>query len=177
MCVFGVWNVFVVLGGCTSTEPSRNSLFQGSLMFPDSDLCWDKSFLLMTFSSNSPRLIWSDQSDTSNFRYLQQFNFNKNWNSVDQIALCNQVTCAKGELTEVSQHDLSAGVVQDEVQTVAVQTKLRVRVIHRWEVLRLIVRAAGRDKQGDEQRKTWTDWWWILQRKLYKDWTHSLIWK
>lgn len=71
-CVFGVRNVFVVLDGCTSTEPSRNSVFQGSLMFPDSDLCWDKLFLLMTLSSNSPRLIWSDQSDTSNFRYLHQ---------------------------------------------------------------------------------------------------------
>lgn len=54
----------------------------------------------------------------------------------------------------MSQHDLSAGVVQDKVQTVAVQTKLRVRVIRRWEVLGLIVWAAGRDKQDEDQRKT-----------------------
>lgn len=51
-----------------------------------------------------------------------------------------------GELAEVSRHDLSAGVVQDKVQSVAVQTKLRVRVIHRGEVNRLGVRAAGRDR-------------------------------
>lgn len=61
----------------------------------------------------------------------------------------NQITCVAGEFTEVSQHDLRAGVVQDKVQRVAVQTELRVRVIHGWKVCRLRVRAAGRDKQDE----------------------------
>lgn len=65
-----VCNVLSILDRSTSTEPSSSSLFQGSLMLPDSDLCWDKSALLMAFSSTSPCRMWTDRSNTTNFRFL-----------------------------------------------------------------------------------------------------------
>lgn len=56
------------------------------------------------------------------------------------------ITCAAGELAKVSRHDLGPGIVQDEVQSVAVETKFRVTVVHGGRVQRFGIWAAGRDK-------------------------------
>lgn len=56
------------------------------------------------------------------------------------------ITCAAGELAKVSRHDLGPGIVQDEVQSVAVESKFRVTVVHGGRVQRFGIWAAGRDK-------------------------------
>lgn len=52
------------------------------------------------------------------------------------------------QLLEASRHDHSAGVVKDEVQTVAVKTQLGVHIVHRRKLHGLRVRAARRDKKS-----------------------------